>query len=120
MCFRWDLEIAISIDIHTVIAFQVGFRIAISIDIHTVIVFQVGYMAARIVDEGETVVLLTGRVHKDYEGKSYIDVLGRYLGSLAVQQGVTLILSVKKSSEFLEMPIVTERYKHLYNVVSID
>ena len=55
-------------------------------------------MVARIVDEGETVVLLTGRVHKDYEGKSYIDVLGRYLGSLAVQQGVTLILSVKKSS----------------------
>ena len=84
------------------------------------IVLQVGYMAAQIVDEGETAVLRTGRIHKDYEGKSYIYALGRYLGGIAVQQGVTLILSIKASSEFLEMPIVTERFKHLFNMVRID
>ena len=35
----WDLEIAISIDIHTVIAFQVGFIYRM----YTVILFQVGF-----------------------------------------------------------------------------
>ena len=83
-------------------------------------VLQVGYMAVQIVDEGETAVLRTGRIHKDYEGKSYIYALGRYLGSIAVMQGVTLILSVKASSDFLDMPIVTERFKHLFNMVRID
>ena len=41
--FRWGLEIAISIDIHTVIVFRWDLEIAISIDIHTVNAFKVGF-----------------------------------------------------------------------------
>ena len=82
------------------------------------IVFKVGFMALQLVDEGTTAVVRSGRFHKDYEGQSDIYALGRFVASLAGEQGITLGLSIKGSSEFLDMPIGTDLFKNLFNVVS--
>ena len=75
---------------------------------------KVGFIVAHLVDKGATAVIRAGRVHKDFEGRKIISLLGQSVGYLAIMKGAKVLLSVFGSSG---PPKQKPQYKRISNLV---